>query len=84
VIENLQFSNFRQFEKLNLNFAKINVISGDTGSGKSSILEGLSLAFCKKTKNNLDSCIRRGLEKAEVKLRFKTLLEDTFYYKINL
>jgi DNA repair exonuclease SbcCD ATPase subunit len=83
VLKSIQLTNYRQFEKLNLDFAKINVISGDTGSGKSSILEGLSLVLCNKTKNNLDSCIKRGTNKAEVQLKFDTLF-DSFNCKIGL
>ena len=82
-IQELHLKNFRQFSNLDLKFSKINVISGETGEGKSSVLEALSLGLCDTVKKNLENCINWKASKAEVNLKtnYRGELLD---YTINL
>ena len=44
IVQNISLNNFRNFSKLNLSFdRKLNIFYGQNGSGKTNILEGISL-----------------------------------------
>ena len=59
IVNNLKLYNFRGFDELKIDFnKKINIITGDNASGKTSILEGLYyLALTKSFKTNDDSVL---------------------------
>ena len=44
IIKNIEFKNFRNFKFFKCSFdKKLNILFGDNGSGKTNILEGISL-----------------------------------------
>ncbi len=64
MLTNLQISNIVLIEKLNLEFGSgLNVLTGETGAGKSILLDALSLALGARSDTGL---IRHGCETASV------------------
>lgn len=55
ILENIKLINFRNYDKLNLNFSpEINFITGDNGSGKTNILEAISIISNLKSFRNIN------------------------------
>jgi len=69
MLTNLKVSNFALIEDLDINFNKgLTVLTGETGTGKSIILEALHLIFAKRSDQEM---IRHGFDKAIVSATFK-------------
>ena len=55
-IDTLTLESYRQYPiKRQFNFGKVNLIEGNNGSGKTSLLEAIELFYCGRTKRNKDS-----------------------------
>ena len=68
MLENLSIRNFAIIETLDLEFQKgLNILSGETGAGKSIILQALSLIMGARAYSDL---VRTGFEECEVKALF--------------
>lgn len=79
MLTNLKVNNFALIEDIDINFEEgLTVLTGETGTGKSIILESLQLIFAKRSDQEM---IRHGSDKAIVTATFKlpkekqTLLE---------
>lgn len=69
MLTNLKVSNFALIEDLDINFNKgLTVLTGETGTGKSIILEALHLIFAKRSDQEM---IRHGYDKAVVSATFE-------------
>jgi|GEM_PF-464908 len=68
MLQTLSIENFLVFPKVTLHFTQgLNIITGETGAGKSTILAGLSLLFGGRSDSAL---IRTGSDKAILELSF--------------
>lgn len=68
MLESLSIRNFAIIETLDLEFQKgLNILSGETGAGKSIILQALSLIMGSRAYSDL---VRTGFEECEVKALF--------------
>ena len=75
LIKSVELENFRSYEKQNIEFhGGINFLSGDIGSGKSSILQAIEFALFGFKRGDLEGyhILRKGQREASVKL----LIED--------
>ncbi|MBO5705338.1 MAG: DNA repair protein RecN [Alphaproteobacteria bacterium] len=73
MLVNLSISNIVLIERLNLGFgAGLNVLTGETGAGKSILLDALSLALGARSDTGL---IRHGCDSASVVAEFDTVPE---------
>ena len=71
---NLNISNIVLIEKLNLEFGGgLNILTGETGAGKSILLDALSLALGARSDTGL---IRHGCEMASVSASFDVVPES--------
>lgn len=71
IINNLRMLNFKSHKDTNLTFdTGINVILGENGAGKTSVLEAISFALFKDYTGNLDDLIKRGNDSMTVVLTF--------------
>lgn len=74
MLTSLQISNIVLIEKLSLEFgAGLNVLTGETGAGKSILLDALSLALGARSDSGL---IRHGCDTASVVAHFDTVPSD--------
>ncbi len=73
MLVNLNISNIVLIEKLNIEFGKgLNILTGETGAGKSILLDALSLALGARSDTGL---IRHGCDVASVVAEFDTVPE---------
>ena len=73
-IKKIQLNNFRNFKNFSLNFdSKINILYGNNGSGKTNILESISLLS--KGRGIRNSQLLNIIHKEENKFLIKSLLE---------
>lgn len=72
IITRVCLTNYNKHKKLEINFTeKINLILGDNGSGKSSIIEALGLVlYGAKPRNGLQGAIRNGEENGDIEIEF--------------
>lgn len=56
-INNLKIKNFKNIEDIDLNFSKINLISGEAGNGKTAIQQSLILMLCNYIEGKLEDYI---------------------------
>ncbi len=78
-LSNIKLTNFRSYEKLNLNFSnKYNIIYGNNGTGKTNLVEAIYLlALTKSFRINVDKLmIKKGskdlIVEGSIKTKFKT------------
>lgn len=70
MLKHLRIQNLILVEEVSFSFCKgLNILTGETGSGKSAIMHGLSLIIGERTDTSL---IRKGCEKATVEAVFET------------
>ena len=80
MLTNLYISNIVLIEKLNLSFGNgLNIMTGETGAGKSILLDALSLALGARSDTGL---IRNGCETASVTAEFD-FINDTIKQILN-
>lgn len=73
-IKKIQLNNFRNFKNFSLNFdSKVNILHGNNGSGKTNILESISLLS--KGRGIRNSQLLNIIHKEENKFLIKSLLE---------
>ncbi len=78
MIRNLYIKNFALIDELELSFDKgLNILTGETGSGKSIIIGAIDLAFGARAFKDV---IKTGADKAYIELSIK--LQDSFPYEI--
>jgi DNA repair exonuclease SbcCD ATPase subunit len=66
-LKHLQLKDFMSISDLDLNFDKINLISGSNGSGKSSIFEAIALCLTsKKRSTSYQDYVKQGKEFAKI------------------
>jgi exonuclease SbcC len=71
IINSLELSNFKSHPDTKIGFGTgINVILGENGAGKTSILEGISYALFKEYGGNIENLVRRGQQGMSVELVF--------------
>ncbi len=74
MLTNLQISNIVLIEKLNLEFGGgLNILTGETGAGKSILLDALSLALGSRSDSGL---VRHGCDMASVIAEFDAASDD--------
>jgi len=74
IVKNIEFKNFRNFKNFKSSFdKKLNILFGDNGSGKTNILEGISLIS--KGRGIRNSNISNLIKKNEKNLFIKSNLE---------
>lgn len=79
MIVELNISNFAIIDDLKINFAKgFNVLTGETGAGKSIIVEGISMILGQRASRDL---VRKGREKSTLEGLF--YLEDPVKVQVN-
>ena len=77
MISHIQISDFAIIENLSIDFHKgLNIITGETGAGKSIIIEAISLALGSRADTTY---IRTGKDKAVIQILFTDLPEHTKY-----
>ncbi len=82
-VKNISLNNFRNFAKKDITFnKKINILFGDNGSGKTNILEGISLLS--KGRGIRNASIKNLIHKDQENFNIKSLLEiENNIYKID-
>jgi DNA repair exonuclease SbcCD ATPase subunit len=80
-IKNLKINNFKNISDLDLTFSKLNLISGNTGSGKTAILEALALLIANHTEGNIAEYIKWSAKKFEIESEF-SLDNKNYIYNI--
>jgi len=71
IINSVRLKNFKSHSDTKINFgAGINVILGENGAGKTSVLEAISFALFKEYGGNLEDLVRRGQSEMSVSLDF--------------
>lgn len=77
MLRSLIVKNFAIIEQTELHFSdRLNIISGETGSGKSILLKALGAILGEK---NVTDYIRKGTEQAEIQACFSISKEDEIY-----
>ena len=75
MLTNLHISNIVLIEKLNLEFGDgLNILTGETGAGKSILMDALSLALGARSDTGL---VRHGCDTASVTAEFNNIGSDT-------
>ncbi|MEM4912035.1 MAG: AAA family ATPase, partial [Metallosphaera sp.] len=71
-IESVSLKDFLSHDRTQVNFkGEINVIIGQNGAGKSSIIDAITFALFKEARENVSELIRKGSKSAEVELILK-------------
>lgn len=71
IINSVRLKNFKSHADTKIDFVTgINVILGDNGAGKTSVLEAISYALFKDYGGNLEDLVRRGQESMSVEVVF--------------
>lgn len=80
-IDKLKLNNFKNIEEVELNFSKINLISGEAGNGKTAILQALVLLLCNYTEGKLEDYInwRNNSDEFFIDCFFKYLNKEIRY-----
>ena len=73
-LNTLNIENFKNIKKADFNFSKINLIEGDTGEGKTAIVQAIALLFCNYISGKMEDYINWDND------NFK--LNSNFYYPI--
>ncbi|MFT4928560.1 MAG: putative ATPase, partial [Phenylobacterium sp.] len=74
----IEIKNFKSAEKLNLDFARVNVFIGENGSGKSNILEAITFAAAAQSdKLDIEFLENRGIRVPSAKFMRSSFNEDT-------
>ena len=82
-IKDIEFNNFRNFKNLKISFDNnLNILFGDNGSGKTNILEGISLIA--KGKGIRNANIQNLINKEERNFLIKNNLEIKNKFDINI
>ncbi len=78
IIESLRLKNFISHAETEIYFEKgVNIIIGNNGAGKSSIVDGLKYAlFGEKRGKSIQELVRKGSRELEVQLKFKNNSHD--------
>lgn len=80
-IKLLELENFKNIDYLKLNIDDLNLISGDNGSGKSSILQAVQYALTDSLPEKLSEYVRWGKEHFKIYIEFEHLGVQ-YYYRI--
>jgi len=78
-INNLSIKNARRIEEAKLDFSKVNLISGETGSGKSTIFECLELLLFNSCKSKVPELINYKAKKVKIKSNIEHLNKNLDY-----
>jgi DNA repair exonuclease SbcCD ATPase subunit len=79
-INRLYVKNFKNIKEVEIDsFSRINVIVGDNGQGKSSILSALSFVFTGSLEEKMDQYIRWGCDSFEIECNFSHECADYNY-----
>ncbi|UCD02801.1 MAG: SMC family ATPase, partial [Candidatus Aenigmatarchaeota archaeon] len=71
IINSVRMKNFKSHEDTRIDFGSgINVILGENGAGKTSVLEAVSFALFKEYAGNVEDLVRRGHEQMYVEVVF--------------
>lgn len=73
--------NFKNLENLSIDFSNYNLISGDNGSGKSSILQGITYCLTDKLSEKLSEYVSWGKDYFELSLSFEHQ-KDIYDYSV--
>lgn len=80
-VKSLYLENFKKFNKIDLNFDKINIFIGNNGSGKSTIIEAITYGLLPfKIRNSINK-IQHGKDEAFLKLTYE-LNNETYISEI--
>jgi DNA repair exonuclease SbcCD ATPase subunit len=78
-ISNLSIKDFKNIKDINFDFKKINVIAGETGEGKSAIIEALTFLQTNYLSDKIEEYIRWNQKKFVVSETFKYKSKEYFY-----
>jgi DNA repair exonuclease SbcCD ATPase subunit len=78
-ISNLSIKDFKNIKDINLDFKKINVIAGETGEGKSAIIEALTFLQTNYLSDKIEEYIRWNQKKFVISETFKYKSKEYFY-----
>ena len=78
---NFQAKNFKNISNINIDFENNILISGDNGTGKSSILQGITYCLTNNLPEKLSDYIKWGCDYFELKIKFQ-YKNDLYDYSI--
>ncbi len=81
-LNSLNIKNFKNVEDIDLNFSRINLISGEAGNGKTAILQAITLLLCNYTEGKLDDYLRWSSDSYDLNLDYN-YMGDKYLYNIN-
>ena len=84
-LNNLSIKNFKNIKSADFKFSKINLIEGDTGEGKTAIVQAIALLFCNYISGKMEDYINWNAEAFELESNFYyPILEKSYSYNINV
>ena len=80
-IRNLYIKDFKNIKEVNFSFDKINVISGNTGQGKTAVIQALTFLLCNYLDDNINEFVRWGKAQFIIRIVFSHL-NNNYEYEI--
>ena len=78
-IKNLYIKDFKNIREIRLEFNKINSFSGETGQGKTAIVEAITLLLTNKLQDKMENYVRWGANKFIIESDFIHLNKEYSY-----
>lgn len=78
-INEIYLKNFKAISEENFNFKNINLITGNSGEGKTAVIEALAFALTNDLKDNISEYVKWGSDKFIISINFDHNSHNYFY-----